>query len=438
MARQSFRRQNHGNDEQRLDTCIGPHSTDVVLSDCGPDDGDAVRHELRSCRDAALMKAVSDDAAEQATFQVLTRALDKLLAPIRFLLEDPSVSEILINGTSDIFVERRGKLERADTRFASREDLESAARSIAQFSGKRLTPEEPSVEARLPDGSRVQMIQPPAARTGLCISIRRFLREHRSIRDLVTQGSLTEESLSLLQAAVGLQKNVIISGGTGTGKTTMLNALSEAFADHERVIVIEDTSELQIRKEHVVYLEVTKPDRFGRGGASIRELFRSSLRMRPDRIIVGECRGGEALDMIQAMTSGHSGSLSTVHANTPYDALHRLETLALMSDIDMPLRPLRSQIASAVDVVVQIARFKRTGRRRVIEISEIKGLNDDGQYVVESIYKLDGGGHSNSDGELRWTGAVPSFATEAFEELGTGLTELPSWMKPAATPHRPE
>jgi pilus assembly protein CpaF len=231
-----------------------------------------------------------------------------------------------------------------------------------------------------------------------------------------------------------LQKNVIISGGTGTGKTTMLNALSEAFADHERVIVIEDTSELQIRKEHVVYLETTKPDRFGRGGATIRELFRSSLRMRPDRIIVGECRGGEALDMIQAMTSGHSGSLSTVHANTPYDALHRLETLALMSDIDMPLRPLRAQIASAVDVIVQIARFKRTGRRRVIEISEVKGLNEDGQYIVESIYKLEGDGHSNSDGALLWTGAVPSFAGDAAEELASAElastgTSPPEWLQ---------
>lgn len=374
------------------------------------------------------MKAVSDDAAEQITTQVLSHALDKLLAPIQPLLQDSSVSEILINGVADIFVERRGKLERADTRFASREDLNSAARSIAQFSGKRLTPEEPSVEARLPDGSRVQMIQPPASRSGLCISIRRFLREHRSVNDLVSQGSLTREALSLLQAAVSLQKNVIISGGTGTGKTTMLNALSEYFADHERVLVIEDTNELQIRKEHVVYLEVTKPDRFGRGGATIRELFRSSLRMRPDRIIVGECRGGEALDMIQAMTSGHSGSLSTVHANTPYDALNRLETLALMSDIDMPLRPLRSQIASAVDIIMQIARFRRTGRRRVVEISEVRGLNEQGQYVIESLYKLEGDGHSNSDGALLWTGVAPGFAADVLEELPEFASVAPEWM----------
>lgn len=388
------------------------------------------------------MKAVSDEAAEQVTTLVLSRALEKLLAPIQPFLQDPSVSEILINGVSDIFIERRGKLERADARFASREDLESAARSIAQFSGKRLTPEEPSVEARLPDGSRVQMIQPPAARSGLCISIRRFLREHRSVDDLVSQGSLTGEALSLLGAAVGLQKNVIISGGTGTGKTTMLNALSEFFADHERILVIEDTNELQIRKDHVVYLEVTKPDRFGRGGASIRELFRSSLRMRPDRIIVGECRGGEALDMIQAMTSGHSGSLSTVHANTPYDALNRLETLALMSDIDLPLKPLRSQIASAVDVIVQIARFRRTGRRRVVEISEVKGLNENGQYIIESLYKLEGDGHSSSDGALSWTGASPSFTAEVREELPEVASMTPEWMAaqqpeptgPAATP----
>lgn len=373
------------------------------------------------------MNAVSGDVAEQATLQVLVRALDKLLAPIRPLLDDDGISEILINGASDIYVERRGRLERTDLRFATRDDLEAAARSIAQYSGKRLTPEEASIEARLPDGSRVQMIQPPASRSGLCISIRRFLREHRSIGDLVGQGSLTDASLSLLQAAVRLQKNVIISGGTGTGKTTMLNALSESFADHERVIVIEDTSELRIRKDHVVYLEVTKPDRFGRGGASVRELFRSSLRMRPDRIIVGECRGGEALDMIQAMTSGHSGSLSTVHANTPYDALHRLETLALMSDIDMPLRPLRAQIASAVNVVLQIARLKRTGRRRVVEIAEIEGLNDAGQYIVRSLYRVGADGHSGLDGPLAWTGETPSFAAEALEEVVGGGAPPPEW-----------
>lgn len=365
--------------------------------------------------------------AEKATLQILNRALDKLLAPIGDLLRDPAVSEILINGIDDIFFERGGKLERADCRFASRADLEAAARSIAQFSGKRLTPEDPSVEARLPDGSRVQMIQPPAARSGLCISIRRFMRDHRGLGDLVRQGSLNEQALSLLRAAVGLQKNIIISGGTGTGKTTMLNALSEAFADHERVIVIEDTSELQIRKEHVVYLEVTKPDRFGRGGATIRDLFRSSLRMRPDRIIVGECRGGEAMDMIQSMTSGHSGSLSTVHANTPYDALHRLETLALMSDLDMPLRPLRAQISSAVNLVLQIARFKRSGRRRVVEISEITGLNGDGQYVIESLYKLTGDGQSAADGDLVWTGRVPSFAAAALDELGLAGETAPEW-----------
>ncbi len=374
------------------------------------------------------MTLPAGDATEQATFQVLVRALDKLLAPIRPFLDDPAVSEVLINGVADIYVERRGKLEKSDARFATRDDLDAAARSIAQFSGKRLTPEEPSIEARLPDGSRVHIVQPPAARSGLCISIRRFLREHRSIDDLVRQGSLTEPTLALLKASVKLHKNVIISGGTGTGKTTMLNALSEAFEDHERVIVIEDTTELQIRKDHVVYFETTKPDRFGRGGASIRELFRASLRMRPDRIIVGECRGGEALDMIQAMTSGHSGSLSTVHANTPYDSLHRLETLALMSDIDMPLRPLRSQIASAVNVVVQIARLKRSGRRRVIEIAEVKGLNDDDQYVINSLYRVGVDGQPGLDGPLAWTGAVPSFAAEAAEDVFEPGEPLPEWV----------
>nr|WP_181699725.1 ATPase, T2SS/T4P/T4SS family [Chthonobacter albigriseus] len=369
------------------------------------------------------------DPNEQAALQVLVRAMDRLLAPIQPFLQDSSVSEILINGVADIYVERRGKLEKTEARFARRDDLDAAARSIAQYSGKRLTPEEPSIEARLPDGSRVHIVQPPAARSGLCISIRRFLREHRSIDDLVKQGSLTPETLSLMKTAVKLHKNVIISGGTGTGKTTMLNALSEAFEDHERVIVIEDTTELQIRKHHVVYFETTKPDRFGRGGASIRELFRASLRMRPDRIIVGECRGGEALDMIQAMTSGHSGSLSTVHANTPYDALHRLETLALMSDVDIPLRPLRAQIASAVNVIVQIARLKRSGRRRVIEISEVSGLNDADQYVLRSLYRTGADGQAGLDGALAWTGERPTFAAEAVEDVFEPGTDLPEWAR---------
>lgn len=375
------------------------------------------------------MTAAPADPTEQATLQVLVRAMDRLLAPIQPFLEDSSVSEILINGVADIYVERRGKLEKTEARFAKRDDLDAAARSIAQYSGKRLTPEEPSIEARLPDGSRVHIVQPPAARTSLCISIRRFLRQHRSIDDLVGQGSLTPETLSLLKTAVKLHKNIIISGGTGTGKTTMLNALSEAFEDHERVIVIEDTTELQIRKDHVVYFETTKPDRFGRGGASIRELFRASLRMRPDRIIVGECRGGEALDMIQAMTSGHSGSLSTVHANTPYDALHRLETLALMSDVDIPLRPLRAQIASAVNVIVQIARLKRSGRRRVIEISEVNGLNDADQYVLRSLYRVGADGQPGLDGALSWTGEKPSFAAEAVEDVFEPGDDLPEWTR---------
>lgn len=375
------------------------------------------------------MTAAPADPTEQATLQVLVRAMDRLLAPIQPFLEDSSVSEILINGVADIYVERRGKLEKTEARFAKRDDLDAAARSIAQYSGKRLTPEEPSIEARLPDGSRVHIVQPPAARTGLCISIRRFLRQHRSIDDLVGQGSLTPETLSLLKTAVKLHKNIIISGGTGTGKTTMLNALSEGFEDHERVIVIEDTTELQIRKDHVVYFETTKPDRFGRGGASIRELFRASLRMRPDRIIVGECRGGEALDMIQAMTSGHSGSLSTVHANTPYDALHRLETLALMSDVDIPLRPLRAQIASAVNVIVQIARLKRSGRRRVIEISEVNGLNDADQYVLRSLYRVGADGQPGLDGALSWTAEKPSFAAEAVEDVFEPGDDLPEWTR---------
>ncbi len=350
------------------------------------------------------MNETAPDTAEQDELapdrrQVIFEAtVRRLLHPVQDYLDDPAVSEIMVNGPDIIYVERkrsddlpdgskrdRSVVERLDVRFDGPEHLEAAARAIAQYSGKRLTPEELSVEARLYDKSRVHIVQPPAARNGLCIAIRRFAKSEHTVENLLKNGSLTTGAADFLQVCLKLKKNVVVSGGTSTGKTTVLNALSQFMDESDRLIIIEDVNELEVKQPHAVYMEAQKPDRFGRGGITIRELFRASLRMRPDRIIVGECRGAEALDMIQAMTSGHSGSLTTLHADTPDDALNRLETMALMSDVDLPQRALRAQISSAVDMIVQVQRIG--GRRGITHIYEVGRLDDDGNYTLKPIFE---------------------------------------------------
>jgi len=277
---------------------------------------------------------------------IYQQTLGHLLAPIEGLLNDPAVTEVMINGPAEIFIEKAGRIEATDARFEDDAALFAAMRNIAQYVGKRLVADTPSIEARLPDGSRVHIVQAPAARKGLCVAIRKFARKNLDLAALVESDTLSDEAAEFLGVCVALAKNVMVSGGTGSGKTTLLNCLSALIAESDRILVLEDSSELQLQQPHVVPFEVQAPDRYGRGGISIRDLFRASLRMRPDRIIVGECRGGEALDMIQAMTSGHSGSLSTCHANHPRDALARLETMALMADVELPLHALRPQVAS--------------------------------------------------------------------------------------------
>lgn len=310
-----------------------------------------------------------------------------LLAPIQKLLADEKVTEIMINGPHEIFAEQAGRIARTDLAFADDAALEAAARGIAQFSGKRLTAADLSTEARLPDGSRVHIVQPPAARKGLCIAIRKFAKSRLGIADLVARGALSTDAADYLSEAVVGHRNIIVSGGTGSGKTTLLNCLSAQIPAYERILVIEDTSELQLQQEHVVQLEAQSPNRFGEGGISIRDLFRASLRMRPDRILVGECRGGEALDMIQAMTSGHSGSLSTCHADAPRETLSRLEVMCLMSGVELPLSALRVQIASAIHIIVQVAR-RPDGGRGVTEIARVRGLDDLQRYQIENVFHL--------------------------------------------------
>ena len=342
----------------------------------------------------------------QAIFDSTIRELLKPIAPF---LDDESVTEVMINGPSEIFVERKGQLTRTDARFASADTLLSALRVVAQFVGRAFDEAHPILEARLPDGSRVEALLPPVAPDGPSVAIRRFSKERLTLEKLLQFGALTEDAAQTLRVLVECKRNIVVAGGTGSGKTSMLNALSAFIPAGERVVVIEDARELQLQREHVVQLESRPPDSKGKGAISIRDLFKATLRMRPDRIVLGEIRGGEALDLIQAMTSGHGGCLSTVHASYPIDTLNRLETLALMSGVELPLFALRAQLASAVDLVVQTARL-RDGRRMVTHITEVCGSDPQHGYRLKDIFASIPG-HPGSDGkavfQLEPTGVLP-------------------------------
>ena len=351
--------------------------------------------------------------------QIYQQTLKHFLEPIWSLMEDEAVSEILINGPKMIYVERSGKLTLSGREFENEAALMAAVRNIAEFVERRVDIDNHSMDARLPDGSRVHVIIPPASRGGAHISIRRFKKSTFNIQSLIDWGSLNEIAAEFLELCIVLHKNTIISGGTGTGKTSMLNALSTAIPEHERIVVIEDSSELQLNQPHTVYLEAQQPQPNGRGKVTMRDLFVDSLRMRPDRIVMGEIRRGEALDLIQSMISGHSGSMTTVHASTPPDALVRLETLCLMAGMEIPVYVVRRQVASAVHIVLQLARLD-DGSRRVIAISEILGMDENQNYVDNPIFEFKSKGRDKERkilGNLEWSGNKPSFLTE-IEEFG--------------------
>jgi pilus assembly protein CpaF len=331
-----------------------------------------------------------------------------LMGPINEFYMADDISEIMINGPSEIYIERGGQVVNTGKSFKSEKELISLSRAILQYVGKRLVKEDLSVEARMPDGSRVHVLQSPAARPGLSIAIRKFPKERVTLRVLVDQfKSMPVIAEEFLVAAMKHHMNIIVSGGTGSGKTTMLNVLSEVIEPTERVIVIEDATELQFPKEnHVLQFETVKPDREGLGGIDIRELLRASLRMRPDRVIVGECRAGEAIDMVQAMNTGHAGSMSTVHSNSPIDCLARLETLCLMSEVDIPLVALQRQLASAINVIIQVSRHR--GIRRVTEISEVVGYDiATGLYELQQLFTLTPDKNGPGGLLLTWTGKTP-------------------------------
>jgi pilus assembly protein CpaF len=333
------------------------------------------------------------------------------LGPLEPLLQDPTISDILVNGCGQIFIERRGKIEKTVARFRDDAHLMRIIDKIVSAVGRRIDESSPLVDARLADGSRVNVIIPPLALDGPAMSIRRFGTDPLTIEDLLENGALTPEIIELLRGVVECRLNVLISGGTGSGKTTLLNVVSSFIPEDERIVTIEDSAELQLKQEHVVRLETRPANIEGTGRIAQRDLVINSLRMRPDRIVVGEVRGAESLDMLQAMNTGHDGSLTTVHANTPRDALSRVETMVAMAGLDMPQRSVRSQIASAINVVIQLSRLS-DGRRKLVSLQEITGMEGD-VVTMQEIFTFERQGidsERNVLGEIVPTGVRPKFA----------------------------
>jgi pilus assembly protein CpaF len=341
------------------------------------------------------------------------------LGPLEQFLADPAISEVMVVDPETIYVERGGRLERTDARFTDDDRVRACIERIVTPLGRRIDESSPLVDARLKDGSRVNAVIRPLALRGSCITIRKFATTALTLDRLVGFGSLSEEMARFLLRSVVAKKNIVISGGTGSGKTTLLNVLSGAIPAEERIVTIEDAAELRLAQPHVVSLETRPANLEGRGEYTIRDLVRNALRMRPDRIVVGECRGGEALDMLQAMNTGHDGSLTTTHANSPREAIARLETLCLMAGLDLPVRAIRDQIVGAVDLIVQQTRFS-DGSRRVTMIAEVGEVDDDGNVPVVPLFEFARGRDTAAGkvaGSFHATGYLPSFLDQ-FQVLG--------------------
>jgi pilus assembly protein CpaF len=372
--------------------------------------------ELMATTTAPLSVAERQSLVEEIMHDVVG------LGPVDRFLADPSVSEVMVNSTDFIYVERNGVIEQTGSRFLSADHLRRVIERIVAQVGRRVDESSPMVDARLVDGSRVNAVIPPLAVDGPMLTIRKFARDPLQVADLIALGTLTPGLAELVSAAVTGGLNVLVSGGTGTGKTTMLNVLSSFVPEDERVVTIEDAVELQLRQRHVIRLESRPPNVEGKGEVTIRDLLRNSLRMRPDRIIVGEVRGAEALDMLQAMNTGHDGSISTIHANSPRDALARLETMVLMAGIELPSKAIREQIASALHLVVHLHRF-RDGSRRVTQVAEVIGMEGD-VITLSDLYTVDYSAGFGPDGRFagraRPTGIRPTFS-EHLADLGFAL-----------------
>jgi pilus assembly protein CpaF len=381
------------------------------LSRLGDLDGDTLRREIRM-----VVEHLCDTENPLLNRSERERLIDEVLdetfgfGPLEILLKDPSISDILINGPHSVYIERRGKLEKSPVTFSDNDHLMQIIDRIVSKVGRRVDEVSPMVDARLPDGSRVNAIIPPLALDGASMSIRRFGSNPLTLEGLLNFKAFTPEMIMLLEGAIKARLNIIISGGTGSGKTTLLNTLSSFIPSDERIVTIEDAAELQLQQDHVVRLETRPPNIEGKGAVTSRDLVRNSLRMRPDRIIIGECRGAEALDMLQAMNTGHEGSLTTIHANTPRDALSRLETMIMMAGIELPIKAMRQQISAAVDVIIQANRLQG-GPRKLTSISEVMNLEQD-TIIMQDIFVFKQQGideNGRSHGNFESTGIRPSF-----------------------------
>ncbi|XPE05252.1 CpaF family protein [Arthrobacter sp. N1] len=393
---------------------MGVRASDTSISE---DDLKAVaREELSQIIDAEQVPLSPDERR-----RLIQDVADDVLGfgPLQRLLDDATVTEIMVNRMDQIYVEQKGRLTLSESRFSSEEHLRRVIERIVSKVGRRIDESSPFVDARLEDGSRVNAVIPPLAVNGSSLTIRKFSKVPLTVQNLIDFGTLTPEMAELLDACVKAKLNIIVSGGTGTGKTTLLNVLSSFLPGDERIVTIEDAVELQIQQQHVVRLESRPPNTEGKGAVTIRDLVRNSLRMRPDRIVIGEVRGGESLDMLQAMNTGHDGSLSTVHSNSPRDAVARLETLVLMAGMDLPLRAIREQIASAVHLVVQISRL-RDGSRRITHVTEVQGMEGD-VVTLQDAFVFDYSAGVDSKGRFLGkpvpTGIRPRFM-ERFEDMG--------------------
>jgi pilus assembly protein CpaF len=381
------------------------------LSRVGDLKGESFRREIRmvveqlcDSENSYLNRTERDRLVEEVLDETLG------LGPLEFLLKDTSISDILINGPKNIYVERRGKLEKTDVEFRDNKHLMQIIDRIVSRVGRRVDETCPMVDARLEDGSRVNAIIPPLALDGAAVSIRRFGSTPLALEGLLNFKAFTPEMVMLLEGCIKARLNVIISGGTGSGKTTLLNTLSSFIQNDQRVITIEDAAELQLQQEHVVRLETRPPNIEGTGAVTATDLVRNALRMRPERIIIGECRGPETLDMLQAMNTGHDGSMTTVHSNSPRDAIARLETLVMMAGFELPVKAIRQQIAGAVDIIIQANRLQG-GPRRVLNITEVQGLEQD-TVVLQDIYRFVQEGvdeNGRAHGYFEATGVRPSF-----------------------------
>ncbi|HEX7067711.1 MAG TPA: CpaF family protein [Candidatus Limnocylindria bacterium] len=374
----------------------------------------------------ALFGSIADEEGLALTRAERVRMLEQItdeilgLGPLEPLLRDETLTEVMVNGPQQVYIERDGKLELTNVTFQNDEHVMKIIQRIIAPIGRRVDESSPMVDARLADGSRVNAIIPPLSLVGPVITIRKFAATPYTVDDLVRFGTATPEMFEFLEACVKARLNIFVSGGTGSGKTTMLNILSSFIPDDERIVTIEDAAELQLRQEHVVTLEARPSNIEGKGAIPIRELVRNALRMRPDRIVVGECRSAEALDMLQAMNTGHDGSMSTGHANTPRDMLSRLETMVLMAGMDLPLRAIREQISSAVDLIVHQNRLK-DGTRKIVNITEVQGMEGD-VIVMQDVFVFEqtGVNEGKIQGRLKPTGIRPQFV-ERFEVAGIHL-----------------